>query len=124
MATITFGGTTIWDDAAGGVGFDLDSTPIVRRPIVTAPDQGDGVWLKRGSRESGAVGLALSFVVPNWTTPVDTIAALVGETPRSLVTPIGTFAGAVLQDVDLTARPTLTADGYRVELSCTFLLPG
>lgn len=120
--TITYQGTTLWDSATNGAGWNLRPGVIVREVIDKAPSLGIGYWVKPANKARATHVLEIAW---HTTTPGALIAlvdGLANGSLGSLVVPgWGTFLRCRLADVgELRSFKSDSVTGYVVETSLTF----
>jgi hypothetical protein len=95
MASVTFDGTVIWDQAAGGVAASAPVfEPIGQELEFYRPGLGDGEWTKELGRAGANGRMTLVYRVAATGVPalVATLEGLLGGTRGTLVTPHGSWA--------------------------------
>ena len=118
--TITFRGSTIWSDAAGGVGYRMRLGSKVPEVVENPSEIGVGVWLKPANTRAADHILELQWVTATPATPRATILALAGITRGSLVVPShGTITNLRLYDISDWDQSPIEG-GYALRVALTF----
>ena len=118
--TITFRGSTIWSDAAGGVGYKMRLGSPVPQVVEVPSELGVGVWLKPANTSVADHVLELQWVTATPSTPRAAILALAGITRGTLVVPShGTLTNLRLYDVSDWDQTPIEG-GYALRVALTF----
>ena len=126
MASCTFRGTTIWNEATNGVAYDVAGFLLADEIGIEAPPQGDGEFVKDFGRAGADGTLFLVYRIADngldalW----ELLSGLSGPPRGSLVTPEGTFPNCILRSVSQPnprrVRLQSGAVGWIVEVELTF----
>lgn len=120
--TITFKGTTIWDGATNGAGYDFTPSALVVNITEAGAPLGTGYWIKQGNTTPATHTLDLNWATTDKAALRSAIEALATATLGSLVLPDwGTFTNCRLSGVGtFDSRKSSSSTGYIVTATLTF----
>ncbi len=120
--TITFRGTTVWDEASDGAGYEFKPGNLVEEAVEVKAPLGDGYWVKPGGRATATHKLSAQWRTQTPATLRAAIVALATSTFGDLVIPVwGTYPNCRLSGVgDWEASGSDAETGYIVRGELTF----
>jgi len=117
--SISFKGSTIFNSASSGIGYQFTPGSLVRNVVEAGAPQGIGYWIKQGNKQPAVHVLSLQWFLAGADDMQATIDALADGTVGTLTVPGFSFAKCLLTNIGAWSYAP-TDSGYTVSTTLTF----